>query len=84
MSCSLSIEQKLCELKIFQLQSMSNAKRCIDQRFAFKNSGVSCLALIFNLKNPSTTVLYEKTRLQVAKYDKLYTIFFEQWIRTDG
>ena len=54
----MSIEQKLCKVKIFQLQSMSNAIRCIDQRFAFKNSRISCLALIFNLKNPSKTVLY--------------------------
>ena len=30
----MRIEQKLCEVKIFQLQSMSNAIRCIDQRFA--------------------------------------------------
>ena len=56
----MSIEQKLCKVKIFQLQSMSNAIRCIDQRFAFKNSRISCLALKFNLKNPSTTVLYAK------------------------
>ena len=27
--------------------------RCINQRFAFKNSGILCLALIFNLSNPS-------------------------------
>ena len=32
----MSVEQKLCEVKIFQLQSMSNAIKCIDQRFAFK------------------------------------------------
>ena len=31
--------QKLCEVIIFQLISMLNAIRCIDQRFAFKNSG---------------------------------------------
>ena len=43
------IEQKLCKVKKFQLQSMSNAIRCIDHRFAFKNSGFACLALIFNL-----------------------------------
>ena len=30
---------------------MSNAIRCIDQRFEFKNSGISCLALIFNLES---------------------------------
>ena len=56
----MSIEQKLCEVKIFQLQSMSNVIRCIDQRFAFKNSRVSCLVLIFKMKNPSTIVLYTK------------------------
>ena len=28
MSCSMSIEQKLCEVELFQLQSMSNAIRC--------------------------------------------------------
>ena len=50
----MSIGQKLCKVKIFQLQSMSNAIRCIDQRFAFKNSGISCLALIFNLNNART------------------------------
>ena len=42
MSCSMSIEQNLCEEKIFQLQAVSNAIRCIDQRFVFKNSGISC------------------------------------------
>ena len=37
--------------EIFQLQSMLNVIKCIDQRFAFKNSGISCLALILHLKN---------------------------------
>ena len=27
------------QVKLFQLQSVSNAMRCINQRFAFKNSG---------------------------------------------
>ena len=38
-------------LRVFQLQSMSNETKCIDKRLAVKNSksGVSCLALIFNL-----------------------------------
>ena len=39
MSCSMSIEENLW-------QSMSNAIRCINQRCALKNSGISCLALI--------------------------------------
>ena len=30
----------------------------INPRFVFKNSGISCLALIFNLNNLSTTVQY--------------------------
>ena len=57
--------------KIFQL----NAIRCIDQRIAFKISGFSILALIFNLINLRTTILHSK-KLQVAKHLKLYTIFF--------
>ena len=83
----MSIEQKLCEVKIFPLQSMSNAIRSIDQRFVFKNSRISCLsrlALIFNLNNRRTTILYAKNRLQVAKYDESYTVFFREWIRTYG
>ena len=48
MSCSMSIQQNLCQVKIFQLQSMSNAIIFIDRRFAVKNSVISCLALIFN------------------------------------
>ena len=63
---------------------MSNSIRCIDQRFAFKNSGISCLALISNLKNPNTKVLNAKNWLQVAKYDESYTVFFEQLIWTNG
>ena len=67
----MSIEQKLCKVKIFHFQSMLNAIRCIDQRFTFKNSGILCLALIFNLSNPRMTFFYAKKigcNLQVAKY----------------
>ena len=39
---------------------MSNAIKCIDQKFAFKNSGILRLALIFNLSNPGTTILHAK------------------------
>ena len=72
----MSIEQKLCEVKIFQLQSMSNAIRCIDQRFAFKNSRISCLALIFNLKNPSTTVMYAKKLVAGGEIGRVIYRFF--------
>ena len=55
---SMSLEQKLCQVKIFQIQPISNAIWCIDQKFAFKNSCISCLALIFNLNIPRMTILY--------------------------
>ena len=70
----MSIEQKMCDVKIFQLQSMSNVIRCIDQRFAVNKSGISYLALLFNISNPRTTILHEKIG---SRYDELYTIFFQ-------
>ena len=73
----MSIEQKLCEVKILQLQSLSNAIRYIDQRFAFKNSRVSCLALIFKLKNPSMTVLYTKKSVAGGKIRRVLCRFFQ-------
>ena len=72
----MSIEQNLCEVKIFQLQSMLNAIRCVDQRFAFKNSRISCLAWIFKWKNPSATVLYAKKSVAGGKNDESYIVFF--------
>ena len=36
-----SIEPKMCNVKIFQLWTMSNAKKCVDQSFAVKNFIVS-------------------------------------------
>ena len=76
-SCSMRIEPKLCEVKIFQLQSMSNAVRCIDQRFAFKNSGISCRALIFNLKNPRTTMLYAKKMVAGCEIQRVIYHFYQ-------
>ena len=72
----MNIEQKLCEVKIFQLQSVSNAIQCIDRRFAFKNSRISCLALIFNFKNPSTTVLYAKKSVAGGEILRDIYLFF--------
>ena len=67
---------KICVKKIFQLQSMLNVIRCIDQRFEFKNSDILCLALIFNLSNQRTTILPAKRSFQVARYDKSHAGFF--------
>ena len=38
----------------------------VNQRFVFKNSGISCLALKFNLNNPSTTVLNAKKSVHLC------------------
>ena len=69
MSCSMSIEQKLCKVKIFQLQSMSNAKTCIDQRFAFKNSRISSLPWYS---------MYAKKSVAGGEIRWLISLFFEQ------
>ena len=66
------------------IHSMSNAIKCINQRFVFKNSGISCLALIFNLNNLRMTILHAKKLLLVAKHYKQYTVFFCKLTRNDG
>ena len=65
---------------------MSNAIRCIDQleRVAFKNSRILCLALIFKMKNPSTTVLYAKKSNASGDIRRLIYRFFQQLIQTYG
>ena len=40
MSCSMCIEQKVCKVKIFKLQSTSSEITCIDKGVAVKNSGI--------------------------------------------
>ena len=53
---------------------------CIDQRFAFKNSGISCLSLIFNLNNPRTTVLYAKKSVAGGEVRRVINRFFsDNW-----
>ena len=73
----MSIELTLCDVKIFQLKSMSNAVRCI-KRFAFKNSRISGMALIFNLNIPRTTVLYAKKLVAGGEIRRVR--FFHYWI----
>ena len=62
---------------------MSNAIRCIDQRFAFKNSRISCLALIFKMKNQRTTVLYAKKSVAGGEIRRVIYRFFQQSILTN-
>ena len=61
---------------------MSNTIICIGKRFAVKNSGISCLALISNLSN--LTILQARNQFLVAKYDGSYTVIFDRLIQTHG
>ena len=69
--------------------SMSNAIRCINQRFAFKNSCISCLALIFNLNNLRMTVLYAIKSVAVGEILRvIYSVFqvigINRWLSSLG
>ena len=63
---------------------MLNVIRRIYKSFAFINFGISCLALIFNLSYPRTTILQAENRFQVVRYNKSYTDFFERSIQIYG
>ena len=55
----MSIEQKLCKVL--------NVITCIHQRLTVKNSGILCLALIFNLSYPRMTILHTKKLVRGIK-----------------
>ena len=60
----------------------------VDETSAVKNSGICCLALIFNLSNPKTTILHAKNlfkKPEVANTTS-HVLFFLQinthsWLR---
>ena len=57
---------------------------CTDQRFVFKNSCISSLALIFNISNPSKAMLEAKKQFQVLRTDDSCSFFFLISIQIDG
>ena len=59
---------------------MLNAIRCIDTRFVFKNYGILCLALLFDLSNLRMTILHAKKLVQVARYNKVMSTFFSSYL----
>ena len=69
---------------------MSNAIRCIDHRFAFKNSGIACLALIFNLSYLRSTILHPKNQCETVQvlwqfiYHFFRAIDTNQWLSGQG
>ena len=46
---------------------MWNVIRCIDHRFAFKNTGIAFLALIFNLSYLRLTILHPKKQCETVQ-----------------
>ena len=86
----MSIQEKMCEVTMFQLQSISNATRCIDHRFAIKNYGISCLALLFNLSDDlRTTILHAKKtgagcEIQRVIYSFFLKIDMNLWLLGQG
>ena len=71
---------------------MSKAITCINKRFAVKNSGISCLALIFSLSNLRTILPLAASACKkcvqawVAKCDYSYhdAVFLGRSIRFHG
>ena len=89
MICLMSIEQKMCEEKKIQPQSMSNVIMCVDQRLrlAVKNSGVSCMASIFYLSNLKIKFSMHKISLSLQDMPRCndsYSSFLGRLIWTCG
>ena len=61
-----------------QLQPKLNVIMCIDKRFPVKNSGMSCLTLIFDLSNPKMRTLHVKigSRLRHMRHMTNHIPFF--------
>ena len=72
--------------KIVRSENISTPIACIEKRFAFKNSAISCLALIIRLdiqleqseNDNDWTILYANNRFEVARCDETYTVFFDR------
>ena len=86
-TCSISIEQKMCEEKTLQPQSLSNAMRCFDQRFAVENFWASCLIKIFDLSHPKVKIQHAKIwfmkKIGSSLWDTMIHILFLSTWHTD-
>ena len=51
---------------IFDLSQCQPSKPCYKTRFVFRNSGISRLALIFNLSNSRATILHAKNSSRLS------------------
>ena len=73
MTCPMNIAQKMCKKKIFQLQSMSKKKLCVDNCFAVKNSSASWL--ISSIPKMKSS---KQKSVQVCKLQWSIYCFFKQ------
>ena len=82
----MSIEENVCKEKKFHTSTpiYVQCDKLYRQRFAVKNSGMCCLALIFNLSYLRMTILHAKNRLKVAKHDESFTVFLMRSTQTCG
>ena len=88
MTCSMNTKQKICEQKIFQLQSMSNARICAESRpitICGRKVGVSFLTSTFDYSNPKWKSSTRRigSSLQVS-FNDTWTVFCDTLIPTCG
>ena len=76
-SISIDVEQKICKVKIFQLQSMYKAITCINERFTVV-SGFD-----IQLEQSKDDNAARKNRVKFARYNESYP-FFDLSIRSHG
>ena len=60
---------------MLKLQPMSKAIKCVNQRFAVKNSGMSCLTSIFDLINLKIKILQVKKQYRDYGITKVAALF---------
>ena len=81
----MSNEQKLCEVKIFQLQSMSNAIKCIDlhsrilnsERFALKNSDIALTIVLSNQRGTILLLISARKKAIAGNLQVTYHFFLQ-------
>ena len=84
---SVSIERKSCSMitRIMLYWSCHNSSLCktreyvlikgLPHNFAVRNSGISCLASIFDWSNSKMKVFQAKNWFKFARYDKSYLLY---------
>ena len=69
------------EVRKFQFLSASNVILCINQRFAVKNSGISCLTSMLNLSKPKMKMQHAKNGFRFARNDNWCMLTYSSVIK---